>query len=257
MEALAEADAPLAVTELATGLGMAASTTHRILSTLAAEGFAVRVPAGRRYRSGPRLARLGRPAIQENARLVGAARSTLERLAHATGETTQLTVLEGWEAVAIDHADGTQPIIAHHPAGARIPAHATAVGQAILAHLPDLAARVARRGLVPYSPRTITEQAAFIEELARIRERGYATNVGQLDAGTAGAAAPIFDGWSTVVGSIGVTGPIERIGDGGALADIGARAVAAAKEIHDRLLSDTPGAASGASSAHAAAEASR
>jgi IclR family transcriptional regulator, KDG regulon repressor len=236
MEAISDAGVPLAVTDLAAQLGLAASTTHRILATLAAQGFVVRVPSRRRYRPGPGLARLGRPALMDNARLLAAARQTLERLAQLTGETTQLTVLEGWEAVAVDHADGTQPIIAHHPAGARIPAHATAVGQAILAHLPDLAARIARDGLVAHSPRTITDRDAFEAELARIRERGYARNIGQLDARTAGAAAAIFDEWDAVIGSVGVTGPTERIGHDALLAEIGARTVAAATEIHDELV---------------------
>jgi DNA-binding IclR family transcriptional regulator len=236
MEAIAEADVPLAVTDMAAQLGLAASTTHRILATLAAEGFVVRVPSRRRYRSGPGLARLGRPGINDTTRLVEAARRALVQLAQQTGETTQLTVLDGWEAVAVDHADGTQPVIAHHPAGARIPAHATAVGQAILAHLPDLASRIARDGLVAHSPRTITETAVFEDELRRIRERGYARNVGQLDARTAGAAAPIFDEWDAVIGSVGVTGPTERIGEDAVLAEIGAQTMAAASVIHDELV---------------------
>lgn len=235
MEALADADRPMAVTELGQRLGLAASTTHRILATLAAEGFAVRVPALRRYRAGPGLARLARRSLLDNVRLTEVARPILRRLAVESGETSQLTVLDGWDTVAIDHVDSTQPVIVHHPAGSRVPAHATAVGQAILSHLPEVAARIAREGLVAHSHRTITDPEAFIAELETIRRRGYAINVGQLHPETAGVAAPILEASGAVIGSIGISGPAARIGDDGRLTELAELAVTGAAEVGERL----------------------
>jgi len=235
MEALANAEGPMAVTELGQRLGLAASTTHRILATLAAEGFAVRVPALRRYRAGPALARLARRSLLDNARLEEAARPVLTRLAAESGETSQLTVLDGWDTVAIDHVDSTQPVIVHHPAGSRVPAHATAVGQAILAHLPEVAARIAREGLVAHSSRTLTDPAAFLAELETIRRRGFAINVGQLHPETAGVAAPIVEPSGGVIASIGISGPAARIGDGTRLVELAGMAVAGAADVRDQL----------------------
>lgn len=235
MEALAEADHPMAVTELATRLGLAASTTHRILATLAWEGFAVRVPAHRRYRAGPGLARLARRSLLDNVRLGEAARPILRRLAAASGETTHLTVLDGWETVAIDHVDSMQPVIVHHPAGSRVPAHATAVGQAILAHLPEVAARIARDGLVPHTSDTITDPDSFVAELEAIRGRGYAVNIGQLHPETAGVAAPIIETSGSVVGSLGISGPSARIADRSRLLELARLAVTGASEVRERL----------------------
>jgi IclR family KDG regulon transcriptional repressor len=235
MEALADAERPMAVTELGQRLGLGASTTHRILATLAAEGFAVRVPALRRYRAGPGLARLARRSLLDNIRLAEAARPVLRRLAAESGETSQLTVLDGWDTVAIDHVDSMQPVIVHHPAGSRVPAHATAVGQAILAHLPEVAARIARDGLVAHSRRTLTDATAFIAELETIRRRGYAINVGQLHPETAGVAAAIVDASAGVIGSIGISGPAARIGDAARLVELAGMAVSGAAEVHDRL----------------------
>ena len=234
MEALADAEAPMAVTELGQKLGLAASTAHRILATLAAEGFAVRVPTLRRYRAGPGLVRLARRSLFDNVRLSEAARPVLGRLAAESGETSQLTVLDGWDTVAIDHVDSTQPVIVHHPAGSRVPAHATAVGQAILAHLPEVAARIARDGLVGHSSRTITDPAAFVSELEAIRHRGYAINVGQLHPETAGVAAPIIEESGAVIGSIGISGPAARIGDPDRLTELGRMAVVAATHVSQR-----------------------
>src|SRR5690554_2475349 len=85
---LAEADGPLAVTELARRLEVAPSTAYRLLATLVAHGFAVQVPALRQYRAGPALSRLGRKSLLDDVRLREAGRPVLERLAAQTGETT-------------------------------------------------------------------------------------------------------------------------------------------------------------------------
>jgi DNA-binding IclR family transcriptional regulator len=241
MEELADASGPMAVTELAQRLRLAPSTTHRILATLAAAGVAIRVPSQRRYRAGPGLARLARRSLQDNARLVEAARPVLQRLSAESGETSQLTVLDGSDTVAIDHVDSTHPVIVHHPAGSRVPAHATAVGQAILAHLPEVAARIARDGLVAFSDRTITDRASFLAELETIRERGYAINVGQLHPETAGVAAPIVEHSGVVLGSIGISGPVARFGLADRLAAMAELTAAGASEVQARLAAaDSP-----------------
>lgn len=235
MEQLADADGPITITDLAQRLGLAPSTTHRILATLAAEGMAVRVPSQRRYRAGPGLARLARRSLQDNVRLAEAARPVLHRLTAESGETSQLTVLDGHDTVAIDHVDSPQPVIVHHPAGSRVPAHATAVGQAILAHLPEVAAKIARDGLVAHTPRTIVDPAAFVAELELIRTRGYATNVGQLHPETAGVAAPILEPSGAVIGSLGISGPAARIGRAKRLTALAELAAAGAAEVSQRL----------------------
>lgn len=235
MEQLADADGAIAITDLAQRLGLAPSTTHRILATLAAEGMAVRVPSQRRYRAGPGLARLARRSLQDNVRLAEAARPVLHRLTAESGETSQLTVLDGPDTVAIDHVDSPQPVIVHHPAGSRVPAHATAVGQAILAHLPEVAARIARDGLVAYTPRTIVDPDAFRAELEVIRSRGYAINVGQLHPETAGVAAPILEPSGAVIGSIGISGPAARIGRAKRLTALAELAAGGATEVGQRL----------------------
>lgn len=235
MEQLADADGPITITDLAQRLGLAPSTIHRILATLAAEGMAVRVPSQRRYRAGPGLARLARRSLQDNVRLAEAARPVLHRLTAESGETSQLTVLDGQDTVAIDHVDSPQPVIVHHPAGSRVPAHATAVGQAILAHLPEVAAKIARDGLVAHTPRTIVDPAAFVAELELIRTRGYATNVGQLHPETAGVAAPILEPSGAVIGSLGISGPAARIGRAKRLTALAELAAAGAAEVSQRL----------------------
>lgn len=240
MEVLADAAEPVAVTELAGRLELAPSTVHRILATLLNEGYAARVPAHRRYRVGPSMGRLARRTLLDHVRFGDAARRVLVRLAMDSGETSHLAVLDGTEALAIDHVESTQPVIAHHPIGSRVPAHATAVGQAILAHLPEVAARVTRGRLEPYTPRTITHGEDLAAELAEIRRRGYAINNGQLYPETAGVAAPVFDPTGAVIGSIGITGPSARVGRRDRLEQLAVLAIDGASEVARRLATSVP-----------------
>ncbi len=235
MQQLADAEVALSVTDLASRLGLAPSTTHRILATLAGQGFAVRVPLNRRYRAGPALTQLARRSLLDHVKLGEAGRSSLERLASESGETSHLAVLDGAEALGIGHVESTQPVVARHPVGSRVPAHATAVGQAILAHLPDVVARFVSGRLAAYTPLTITDLRTLQQVMEEIRHRGYAINVGQLHLETAGVAAPIFDESGSVIASVGISGPSARIGDHARLERLAALALDGARDIRRRL----------------------
>lgn len=232
---LADAEEPLALTQLATRLALSPSTVHRILATLTAQGYAAQVSVGRRYRGGPSLTRLARQTLRDRAHLVTAAHAVLERLAAESGETAHLSVLDGPETLGVDLVQGNQAVVAHHPIGALVPAHATAMGQAMLAHLPELATRIATDGLRGFTPHTITDRAAFEDALADVRDRGYAMNVGQLHPETAGVAAPVVDPWGSVVAAVGITGPARRMRAQSRLRKLGLLAADGAREIGLRL----------------------
>lgn len=237
---LADAEEPLALTQLAARLRLAPSTIHRILATLTTQGYAARVPTGRRYRGGPALARLARRALRDRGHLVDIAHAELERLAAASGETSHLSVLDGSDTLGVDLVQGNQPVVAHHPVGSLVPAHATAMGQAMLAHLPELAARMARDELRRFTPQTITDAPEFERVLAEVRARGFAMNVGQLHPETAGVAAPIFDPWGSVIAAIGITGPSSRLRAQRRLRALGMLAHEASVKIGRRLEALTP-----------------
>ncbi len=232
---LAEADGPLAVTELARRLEVAPSTAYRLLATLVAHGFAVQVPALRQYRAGPALSRLGRKSLLDDVRLREAGRPVLERLAAQTGETTHLAVLDGGDAIGVDHVESPQPVAVRHPVGSRVPAHATAVGQALVAHLPEMAQALVAAGLTAYTRHTITEARAFERALRDIRRRGYAINLRQWHRDTAGVAAPVLDSSGAPLASLGISGPASRIGRRAQLDAFGALAKEGAREVAARM----------------------
>ena len=232
---LANAETPLGVTEAARRLDVAPSTAHRLLSTMVAGGFAMRSPAGRGYRRGPALIRLcGRRPVQL-VLLRDAAHPVLERVSAETGETAHLSVLQGLDVVGIDHVESNAPLDHRHPIGSRVPAHATAVGQALLAFTPEAAEVLIAEGLAQLTDSTVPHGAALRRLLAQVRQRGYAVNNRQWHPETAGAAAPIVDRSGEAVAALGISGPTSRLGRRETLDRLGRAARAAAAEIAARL----------------------
>jgi DNA-binding IclR family transcriptional regulator len=237
LDELAQADGTLGVTELSRRLGVAPSTTYRLLSTLVAHGFASRHAEERRYRRGPALLRVAaRHRLVDYVRLREVAHPRMERLADRTGESTHLVVLDEPDVVGIDHVESSRGVlVVRHPVGSRVPAHATAVGQALLAWLPDAAETVIGSGLELLTGETIADPAAFRQTLAEVRDRGYAVNVRQWYAETAGVAAPVRGSDGEVLAALGISGPVSRVGTQRQLAELGVEARAAADDITARL----------------------
>lgn len=240
LDALATAQGSVGVTELARALGLAPSTTHRLLGVLVREGYVRRDPSERRYRRGPRFLRLiaGRPAPPPFLR--EAARPSLERLAERTGETAHLVVLDGLGVLSLDHVAGARSLPDGHAIGAHVPAHATAVGLALLAHHPEVAEAIVDAGLERWTQATIADPAAFERRLEDVRLRGYAVNVRGWIDDTAGVAAPVLTPAGEAVAAMGVSGPAVRLGDPGVLAALGPVVRAACRDVAARLAAAAP-----------------
>jgi DNA-binding IclR family transcriptional regulator len=144
-------------------------------------------------------------------------------------------VLDGVEVVGLDHVESTQTLIVRHPVGSRLPAHATASGQALLAYAPEATRAVIDAGLVALTSRTITEEAALLRELGRVRRRGFAVNVRQWDPETAGVAAPVLNRFGEAIAALGISGPASRMSQQGLLLRLGSVAEAAASGISTQI----------------------
>ena len=238
LEVLSEADGPVGVTFVADRLDVAPSTAHRLLATLVAGGFARR-EGDRRYGIGPAVARL---AARSSAPLLlrDAARPVLRWLAASSGEAVHLAVLDGNAVVTIDHVGGGRSTEGGHTVGSPVPAHATAVGLALLAHHPRAVEAVVAAGLPRWTPETIADAATLRRRLAEVRRRGYAVNVRGWMTGTAGVAAPVLAADGNAVASVGISGPARRVGRPAALGALGPLARAGAIAVAERLVAERP-----------------
>ena len=177
LELMADAGGEVALSELADKSGLPLPTIHRIMRTLVGAGYARQQPS-RRYSLGPRLIRLGETA----SRALGSwARPYLAELTEATGETSNMAVLDGAQIVYVAQVPSQHSMRMFTEVGRRVDAHATAVGKAVMANLPPevVTQLLTRAGMPPQTERTITTVEAMHAELARIRDQGYALDDGE------------------------------------------------------------------------------
>ncbi|MER6576874.1 IclR family transcriptional regulator [Nonomuraea sp. NPDC048881] len=208
LEALAEHGGEAGLSEIAARTGLPYGTIHRLLQTLLARGY-VRQESDRRYALGGGLVRLG--GIAESM-VGGWAQPYLTRMVELSGETANLAVLEGDFVVYVAQVPSPRRLRMFAEVGRRVLPHSTAVGKALLAGraAAEAMAVFERTGMPRRTPNTITDAAGMLAELGRVKERGYATDLGEEELGVHCLAVPVRDG-ERVVAAMSVSGPAERI----------------------------------------------
>jgi DNA-binding IclR family transcriptional regulator len=201
----------LGVSELGRRLGVHKATASRLAATLADRGFVERDPISERYRLGFALVALAGSAMS-NLDLVRAARPVLEELAERTRETVNLGVMAGDAVVYLDQVTGTHSIVAVNWVGRRTPLHDTSNGKVLLAYATDDdVERILARPLERATPRTICDPGELRDQLALVRERGWAQTLEELEEGLNAVAAPVHDAGRSVVAALSVSGPAFRM----------------------------------------------
>ncbi|MQA94177.1 MAG: helix-turn-helix domain-containing protein [Streptosporangiales bacterium] len=208
LEALTDAGGQLTLSEIASRTGLPYGTIHRLLRTLVDRGY-VRQESDRRYALGAAVLRFG-PVSQ---RLFGDwARPYLTRLVELSGETANMAVMEGDTVVYVAQVPSPRRLRMFAEVGRRVLPHCTAVGKVMLAHREPAEARrvLARTGLPRRTVHTVTDADALLAELERVRDAGYAMDLGEEELGVHCAAVPVYDS-GRVVAAMSVSGPIDRI----------------------------------------------
>lgn len=209
--ALGESQGEAGVTELARRLGLHKSTASRLLATLQRRGLVEQDDETGKYRLGIVVIRLAERA-ERTLDLRSIALPELERLARLTHETTGLGVVDTETLLTVAQVDGPNLIAVGDWTGRSTPLHCVASGKVLLAALAEReVVRIVRRGLVTYTERTIVELEPLLEELARVRRRGYATAIGEYETGLNAVAAPVHDARGNVVAAVDIWGPAFRL----------------------------------------------
>lgn len=200
------------VTELADELGLHKSTIHRFLVNLEHAGLVERSPRSGRYRLGLHILELSGLVMQQMS-LWEEALPFLEGLVRDTGETGHLAVLDNGEAIYVERVETNRALRIPSAVGRGYPAHATSLGKVLLAHLSrdEVEDIATQRGLVRHTPQTIVDVVALHDELALVRELGYAVDNEEYDEGLRCIGAPIMDHTGGVVAALGVGGPVTRV----------------------------------------------
>jgi IclR family acetate operon transcriptional repressor len=206
----------LGTNEIARRTGMTPSTVSRQLGTLAAGGLVERVDATGRYRLGLRIVHLAN-ALLARLDVREVARPHLVALVEATGETATLSVPGDTDAITVDFVPGSHHVQPVSRLGRPSIAHATSAGKVMLAfsgrELPDGPLRA-------YTPATITDTQALAEEIAHVREQGWARAVGEREPDLAAIAAPIRSSRGELEAVVALQGPSSRFDEAAAAAAV-------------------------------------
>ncbi len=180
----------LRLRDAARELGVAESTAHRLLSTLAYHGF-VRQEADRRYVAGPQMGGI-QPALAGIQRAVrDASLPELDRITRATNETANVMVRTGSLVRTVASVESTRLLRIGSRLGHVTEAHRAAGGRVMLAELDDES--IAALDLDSPLPE------GFSRVLAMARERGYATSINEVEDGLSSIAVAIHhDGEASV-----------------------------------------------------------
>jgi IclR family acetate operon transcriptional repressor len=210
LETIADAGGEATLTELATRTGLNISTCHHLLATLIKRGFVIKVPGRRLYALGARIFFLSHACLQVD--LPRRAQPYLEAVNRATGETVHLAALQGDAVVTLAVREARHAVRVDTGKVGRVEApHATSVGKAIMAWLPEAEIqRLVAGGMKRYTDKTITEFPSLIESLRVVRRNGYAVDREEYLPGVICVGAAIRDQAGTVIGAISASTPMMR-----------------------------------------------
>ncbi|GAA2347354.1 IclR family transcriptional regulator [Saccharopolyspora halophila] len=203
------------LSDIAETLHLPLSSVHGLLGTLVHRGFVEFDPTTRTYGLGLKAWTVGQ-GYTGHRDIVGLALPLMEDLAQQTGETVQLSRLDGTENVYIAIAESPQPMKLVSAVGMRLPAHSVGLGKALLTGLDDdeLERRYAGARLERFTPNTVTDLEEFLDEVRRSRRAGYAADDEEYIIGCRCVAMPIRDHAGQVISALSVSAPTPRCGPG-------------------------------------------
>jgi DNA-binding IclR family transcriptional regulator len=180
LQAVADAPTPPVMADLVRSCVYPRPTMYRIVAALVEQGLVgqIAMPGGATaYGLGPRLIQLASRAWSQ-LDLRAALADDLQALRDETGETVHLSVPAGREMIYIDKLESRGPVRMASRVGGRLSLHSSAAGKAYMAALPAPASDELVNGLTltGFMPKTITQAQSLREELARVRQRGYAVD---------------------------------------------------------------------------------
>lgn len=212
LELLAARDEGATLSEISAALNLSPASIFRLTGVLEESGYVLREEPSRRFRLTRKLLLLAQPQ-HEGRSLVESCLPAMKEVLRLTGETVQLCVLADYECVMIEQLPSTHPFKYIVDLGSRPPVYCCAPGKAMLAHLPEDVQSAALRAMKMerHTERTLTTRRELMDELARVRSRGFAVDQAEHFDGIHCVAAPLLDRHGHPVAAITIAGPSARI----------------------------------------------
>jgi IclR family transcriptional regulator, acetate operon repressor len=232
LEALSRAPEGLSLSAIAEAVSMPRSSMFRYLSVLENRRYVSRESASGNYLLGLAFFSFASPPTRQ---LAATARPWLEKLRDEFGETMNLGILDGTRVLYVEVIESPHAMRLSARRGDRDFIHCTSLGKAIGAQLTDheVGRILELEGMPKLTPRTLSDQAAYLEALDEVRERGFATDTSESEEGASCVAVPLEWAGSSVKVAISLSSPAGRSPDGPA--NVAMKLRAAAEEISAAL----------------------
>jgi len=235
LECLAKADGGLTLTDIGLRIELPPSTVHRLLATLEKMGYVYQAGEAGRWHVGLQAFAVGSTFLASRD-FVAQSHAYMRRLMEQSGETANLAILDGTDAVFVDQVQCREMMRTIVKLGSRAPLHASGVGKAIFASLPDeqIDAILKVKGLPRFTGNTITSPETMWSSVRVIRQRGWSFDDEEHAVGTRCVAAPIYDEHAETLGAISLAGPSSRLPDE-RIKQLGPLVARTAEELTHRL----------------------
>lgn len=200
----------LGVVDLSGELGLSKGTVHGLLRTLQHVGFVEQDAETGKYQLGAALLHMGSSYLDGNE-LRTRALNWSDSLAGRAQEAVRIGTLHDSQVLIVHHVFRPDDSLQTLDVGSLLPAHATALGKVLLAYHPYVADELVEQGLASFTGATICDRERLDRELQRIRDRGWASEIGELTPAQVSLAAPIMDRSGLTAGAMAIFGPAERL----------------------------------------------
>ena len=215
IEALSQDPYEMNMSELSEVLDIPKASLWRILTVLTEREYVILDKKRHTYRIGFKLMYMG-SALFAGSHFKSKVRDYLKRLAHETGETTELDVRVRDQLVVVDQVTGPSAVYLYSHTGSAMPYfHATAPGKVYLAHMKRSRMRSAMKklGLPRLTPHTIQDIEQLEKEIEKIMIDGYAVDVEEMREGVGRVAAPVYDESNRIKGCLAIVCPAFRLNE--------------------------------------------
>lgn len=204
----------MALCELAQALRLPRSTAFNLAQTLTKLGYATQQEDTGKYRLGLKMFEIGAGAMHQ-IDVMEVIRGCMAEVHHTINETMHLGVRVERDTLYIDKLDSTRSVRMTSYVGARAPLYCTALGKAILSTMDDAEVRAlyANAPLTAVTPHSITSLDRLLEQLAEVREKGYAVEREENNENVCCVAVPLRNREGCAVYALSVSAPSFRMGD--------------------------------------------
>ena len=201
--------------ELSYKSGYPPATTSRILTTLQARNYIQKDPLTKKYALSLKFLELG-TKVQRQCNIARIARPYIEKLMKDTRENANLCALAGDDVIYLDHVHSDEHMLQCFTSlGTRVPLYATSVGKALLSQRreSEIKAYLKRIKPISFTEKTCVTKAKLVDELRKVKDKGYALDNEEREAGIRCIGAPIYDHRGQCNAAISVSGPTLRLTD--------------------------------------------